>query len=268
MIRTLTPSLGFARRLFHRPTPLPLTNPLHSDVPPLRDAEIAAIYHGLRVAGDFYEFLRASPSRVLFGLFDIAGRRDDTREILIAAQKTFRTIAPELFARADINEPVAMIELSQQLNRTILGAGVRSCPALIGCYNEDLGTVCYANAGHTPALLRDQTGITPLEATGLPLGLFSHTTRSASTCALTPGAILLVVSRGFVEAEREGEEFGLEGTRNSLQLASASTAPELCLHILRAVQQFTRAAPTHNDVTALALVRSAKTNAEIEGSAL
>ncbi len=149
-----------------------------------------------------------------------------------------------------------MIELSQQLNRTILHcAGVRSCPAFIGCYNEDLGTVCYANAGHTPALLRDRTGITPLEATGLPLGLFSHTTRSASTCALTPGAVLLVVSRGFVEAECEGEEFGLEGTKNSLQGAPASSAPELCLTILRAVQQFARTAPTHNDVTALALVR-------------
>jgi len=260
LIRALmSPSLSFARGLFHRSAPPRITDPLHSDVPALRHAEIAAIYHGLRVAGDFYEFLRASPSRVLFGLFDIAGRREDTRDILIAAQRTFRTLAPELFADEDLNEPVAMIELSQQLNRTILGcAGVRSCPAFIGCYNEDLGTVCYANAGHTPALLRDQTGITPLDATGLPLGLFSHTTRSASTCALTPGAVLLVVSRGFVEAECEGEEFGLEGTKSSLQEAPlTSSAPELCLTILRAVQQFAQTAPKHNDVTALALLRSA-----------
>jgi len=270
MIRALSsPSLSFARRLFHRPAPPPLTDPLHSHVPALRDAQIAAVYYALRVAGDFYEFLRASPSRVLFGLFDIAGRREDTREILIAAQKTFRTLAPELFAEEDINEPVAMIELSQQLNRTILHcAGVRSCPAFLGCYHEDLGTVCYANAGHTPALLRDHTGITPLEATGLPLGLFSHTTRSASTCALTPGAVLLVVSRGLVEAEYQGEGFGLEGTTSSLQGAAPSTAPELCLTILRAVQQFAQTAPTHNDVTALALVRSPNENSATQGLAL
>src|SRR5205085_9702876 len=98
LLRTLTPSFGFARRLFHRAPPATSANPLHSDVPALRNAEIAAIYQGLRVAGDFYEFLRASESRVLFGLFDIAGRREDTREILIAAQKTFRTVAPDLFA--------------------------------------------------------------------------------------------------------------------------------------------------------------------------
>ncbi|MFY9562077.1 MAG: PP2C family protein-serine/threonine phosphatase [Terriglobales bacterium] len=259
LIRTLaSPPLELFRRFFRKRAPAPpvLTDPLHSDVPALRQAEIAAIYHGQRVAGDFYEFLRVGASRVLFGLFDIAGRREDTREILIAAQRTFRTLAPELFAEEDINEPVAMIEISQQLNRTILRcAGVRSCPAFIGCYNEDLGTVCYANAGHTPGLLRDQTGITPLEATGLPLGLFSHTTRSASTCAMTPGAVLLLVSRGTVEAECEGEEFGLESTKRILQGAPASSAPELCLTILRAVQQFVRTAPAHNDVTALALVR-------------
>ena len=49
-----------------------VTDPLHSDIPAVRNAEIAAIYRGQRVAGDFYEFLRVNRSRVLFGLFDIA----------------------------------------------------------------------------------------------------------------------------------------------------------------------------------------------------
>ena len=172
-------------------------------MPLLRCAEIAAVYHNQRVAGDFYEFLRVGPSRVLFGLFDLAGRREDTREILIAAQNTFRTLAPKLFAGDDFNEAEAMVGLCHEINRTILevAGGIRSCPAFIGCYNEDLGTVCYTNAGHTPALLRDDSGITQLEASGLPLGIFSHATQSASTCALGPGAVLLLVSRGIVEAE-------------------------------------------------------------------
>jgi sigma-B regulation protein RsbU (phosphoserine phosphatase) len=225
-------------------------------VPPLRDAEMAAIYYGRRMAGDFYEFLRVGPSRVLFGLFDVAGRREDTRQVLIAAQATFRTDAPHLFAH-DCNEAIAMIELSQRINRTILQfeGAVRSCPAFLGCYNEDLGTVCYANAGHTPGLIRDATGITRLEATGLPLGLFSHTTRSAGTCALLPGAVLLVVSRGVVETECDNEEFGFEKVTAALREAAAPTAPAICLTVLEAIQQFMHAAPTHNDVTALALLR-------------
>ncbi len=261
IIRALTsPPMDLVRLLFRRRESVLLRiDPRHSDVPTLRRAEIAAVYFNQRVAGDFYEFLRVGPSRVLFGLFDVAGRRENTREILIAAQNTFRTLAPGLFSGEDFNEAEAMIQLAHEVNRTILqfAGGVRSCPAFIGCYNEDLGTICYANAGHTPGLLRDNTGITRLEATGLPLGLFSHATHGASTCALVPGAVLMIVSRGIVEAEYNGEEFGLEGTCESFQQASLSTAQGLCLTILQATQQFMRVPPTHNDLTVLALLRSA-----------
>jgi serine phosphatase RsbU (regulator of sigma subunit) len=195
------PSPGFWRSLFKLDeVVMAIADPLHCDAPTLRHAEIAAVYSGQRVAGDFYEFLRVGPSRMLFVLLDIAGLRADTREILIAVQKTFRTLAPELLSGDDFNETTAMIELCNEMNLTILRRGLRSCPAFIGCYNEKLGTVCYANAGHTPGLLRDNTGITPLEATGLPLGLFSHTMQSAASCHLVPGSALLVVSRGIVES--------------------------------------------------------------------
>lgn len=227
----------------------------------LRHAEIAAVYSGQRVAGDFYEFLRVGPSRMLFVLLDVAGLRVDTREILIEVQKTFHTLAPELFAGEDFNETTAMIELCHEMNLTILHAGLRSCPAFIGCYNEDLGTVCYANAGHTPGLLRDGTGITQLEATGLPLGLFSHTTQSAATCHLVPGSALLAVSRGIVEADyfdaaRQRAEFGLGGVKQSFQHATAVSARDLCLTVLQAARMFTPVTPTENDLTALALLRT------------
>jgi serine phosphatase RsbU (regulator of sigma subunit) len=148
--------------------------------------------------------------------------------------------------------------LSQRVNRTILQfGGVRSCHAFLGCYHEDVGTVCYANAGHTPALLRDATGITCLKANGLPLGLFSHTTRSASAVALMGGAVLLVVSRGIVEAEHNGEEFGLKNVSLALRQAPALNARDLCLTILQATEQFMRT-PPQDDVTALALLRKPK----------
>lgn len=262
------PSPGFWRLLFRLDEVAPpLIDPIHCDTPVLRRAEIAAVYSGQRVAGDFYEFLRVGPSRMLFVLLDIAGLRADTREILIAVQKTFRTLAPELLSGEDFNETTAMIELCNEMNLTILRGGLRSCPAFIGCYNEDLGTVCYANAGHTPGLLRDNTGITLLEATGLPLGLFSHTMQSAAACHLVPGSALLVVSRGIVEAEyvhadhldadRQAAEFGLDGVKQSFWQATALTARDLCLTMLQDARKFIPMTPTHNDLTTLALVRNA-----------
>jgi serine phosphatase RsbU (regulator of sigma subunit) len=109
-------------------------------------------------------------------------------------------------------------------------------------------------------VLRDDSGITQLDASGLPLGIFSHATQSASTCALEPGAALLLVSRGIVEAERDGQEFGLEGAKKNFLGASALRAPDLCLAILQSAEEFVEAAPTHNDVTALVLLRCRNTD--------
>lgn len=250
-----TPKLARLWRALSRREDPPRSDPFRSDTPELRDAEIAAVYYDHRMAGDFYEFVRAGRSRLLFALLDMAGCRAETRETLIAVQDVFRTLGAKLFAGHDFNEAIAMMNLCYAMNRTILERGVRSCSAFMGCYNEDLGTICYANAGHTPALLRDKAGITQLEATGLPLGLFSHVTQSASTCALAPGAALLAVSRGIVEAESAGEEFGLDRTIQTFEGARGQSAHALCIDILQAIQNFTRTPPIHNDVTALVLAR-------------
>src|ERR1700684_1901882 len=144
------------------PEPLPTLEPATPAFPKIDGAEIAATTYGKRAAGDFYDSLRVSPERILFGLLDVAGRRENNQQILAAAQKIFRTLGAELFSPPDINESEAMTTLCLRLNRGIMeaAAGVHSCPAFLGCYNERFGTLCYTDAGHTPGLLRDTTGIT------------------------------------------------------------------------------------------------------------
>lgn len=126
-----------------REVALPSSDPLRCDTPVLRHAEIAAVYSGKRVAGDFYEFLRVGPSRMLFVPLDIAGLRVDTREILIAVQKTFRTLAPKLFAGEDFNETISMIELCHEMNLTILHGGVRSCLRSLVATTKTLGRFAF-----------------------------------------------------------------------------------------------------------------------------
>jgi len=253
------------RSLFHSrvPDPAATVEPVPTVFPKIEGADIAAVFVGKRVAGDFYDAVRVSPERVLFGLLDVAGRRQDTRGILAAAQETFRTFGTELFSRPDINESNAMTELSLRINRELIetAQGVRSCPAFIACYHETFGTLCYANAGHTAGLLRDSRGIAELVSTGLPLGLFSHATSEAPTVGLEKGAALLLVSRGVVECEgyrkHSGEEFGVERVKQFLLAAPASGAEALCTSILNTVDAFSGGAPPCDDRTALALVRTA-----------
>jgi len=244
------------------PKPALTVEPVPTVFPRIEGADIAAVFAGKRVAGDFYDSLRVSPERVLFGLLDLAGRREDTRSVLTVAQEIFRDFGKELFSRPDVNESDAMAELCHRINRSILeiSSGVRSCPAFIACYHERFGTLGYTNAGHTPGLLRDSTGVTELASTGLPLGLFSHATCDAPIVGLEKGAALLLVSRGLVECgadhDKSAEEFGLERVKKLLLAAPPSRAQPLCLSIVNAVGEFSDGTPLRDDRTALALVRT------------
>ena len=158
----------------HEPDPPPVVEPVPTLFPAIQGAQIAAKFVGQRVAGDFYDSIRVGPERVLIGLLDAAGRRDDNRLILATAQRIFRESGAQLFSKPDLNESEALTELNLLINRGLIdgSTSVRSCPAFIACYHEQFGTLCYVNAGHPPALLRDHTGVIELTSTGLPLGLF------------------------------------------------------------------------------------------------
>jgi serine phosphatase RsbU (regulator of sigma subunit) len=233
-------------------------DPVHFETLEVHGADLASIYYGERMAGDFCDFIRVAPDRVLFGLLDVAGGVNETRPIISAAQHTFRSAGTELFARPDINEADRMMELCLRLNQAILKAanGVRSCPAFAGSYDGNLGIVCYFNAGHTPGLIRDRKGVSELPATGLPLGLFSHMTADAPMVAVEPGAALFLASRGIVEAKRKSEEFGLQGVKEVLQNSKGADAKKLCVSVLDRVQQFMKTAPIRDDMTAVALARN------------
>lgn len=248
---------------FRAASPPPVIEPVPTVFPKVAGAEIAAVFAGKRVAGDFYDSVRVSPQRVLFGLLDVAGRREDNRDLLTTAQQIFRNYGCELFSRPDINESDAMTELCLRLNRSLIGASptVHSCPAFIACYHEVFGTLCYTNAGHTSGLLHDQTGVTELPSTGLPLGLFSHATCDAPTVAIERGAALLLVSRGVVECgsdhDRSCDEFGLDRVKQLLQSSAAANAQSLCAAVLDAADKFSPEQPPRDDRTALTLLRTA-----------
>lgn len=237
--------------------------PVPTVFPKIDGADIAAVFTGKRLAGDFYDSIRVSSERVLIGLMDVAGRREDNRPILIHAQEIFRTVGAQLFSGSDINESNAMTELCHRLNRGLIDlcCGVHSCPAFIACYHEKFGTLCYTNAGHTPALLRDHSGVAELASTGLPLGLFSHATAEAPTVALEKGAALLLVSRGLVECEGHfngsGDTFGLDRIKEALQNLQIQGANGLCSSILDTVSEFGGRRAPCDDRTALALIRNA-----------
>lgn len=262
---------------YSRPEGRICRQPAPTQTPRVQSLQVAAQYRMARVGGDFFEFLQAGHSRLLFLLLDIAGRRDEAMHIAAAVQDTFRSLGEQLFAPRELNEADAVMQLALDINRTVIATagGVRNAPGFIGCFNEQVGTVTYINAGHVPALLADGSAVSLLEANGLPLGLFSHSTHDAQVSVLAPGSVLLLVSRGLIEVRADGQEFGLERVEAALLKSRTGNADQLCKLLLDEVCDFAQDgrrlgllrrtisldcdtdSPSANDITAVVLMRSA-----------
>lgn len=249
-----------------------MRRPMPAKVPKFDTLDVAASYRSARMGGDYFEFLHVAPGRLLLVLLDIAGDAHETMPVAAEVQDVLHARGRELFAPADVNEADALADLVLEMNRTILreAGGVRHTPAFVGCYNEAVGVLTYINAGHTPGLLKDADSVDLLPASGLPLGLFSHSTHDAQIAAMPRGAMVLLVSRGLIEVRSSGEEFGLERLREYLRGTSAENAARLCEEVLQQVSEFAQngsgsflgrilsysgSKDAQNDVTAVALAR-------------
>lgn len=241
---------------FLRNVPVEYRQPEPAVVPAIPSAQLCALYRDARSGGDFYDFLDVQ-GRILILLSDVSGKREQALPIAADVQDCFREEGRKLFSAFPLNESERITELTLLLNRRVLQAagGVRHCPAFLASYSPETGTLTYVNAGHTPALVRDHEGVCALEASGLPLGLFSHAIHDAQFCVLQAGASLLLVSRGVIETRRRGKEFGLVRLKNALQHAASRDARQLCDEIQSAIRKFGGTPIAENDLTAIALVR-------------
>ena len=239
-------------------------------VPEVAGASIGARYCEDRTGGDFYDFALTPSGRVLVLMADIAGKRDQTFAIAAAMQDLFHGRTPELFAAGDGNESLALTELALDLNRGIMQAasGVRCTSAFVVCYDTQLGTAWWVNAGHTPGLHIAPNGDThELPASGIPFGLFSHTTHDAQLLVLQPGACMLLASKGLVEIRLGSREFGIAGVSAAAASHNRTGAKDLCQAVLDSSDRFIAETPArliplphrqprHPDRSALAIIRT------------
>jgi serine phosphatase RsbU (regulator of sigma subunit) len=242
--------------------------PLPTALPPLNGLDLHARYFSSRTGGDFFDAVAAGP-HVVFFLTDIAGTRDQAHTIASAAQDTFRLRVPQLFTTEVINMMDTLGILAHEVNQTIYDAagGSRLAPTFLGCYNLHLGLLAYINSGGQPAIFRDSDGTRVLGHVTMPLGLFTHLTFEPAIQAFEPGARLLLVTKGILEARRGRDQFGVERVTAVLENFPNGSAFDLCGVTLEDAHEF-RKAPWYSlerlpftkpdsvdDLTAVALVR-------------
>ena len=229
------------------------------------------MYRAARIGGDYFDFVSAG-EKLVFVLMDVAGQRDQALQVAAAVQDVLHQRTPTLL-KDGADEP-AITTLALELNRVVLESarGICCAPAFLGCYDQEIHTVTYVNAGHTPGLLKDKKGLLDLQPNGLPFGLFSHSTHDAQFCALAPGAVLLLASKGLVETRSNGMEFGMNRLRETLRMSQGEHAISICREVIEAVERFENGPqsasakiaaavpglrpPEPNDVTTVALLRN------------
>jgi serine phosphatase RsbU (regulator of sigma subunit) len=232
-----------------QPAPATAASPIRLETPSLAGVDLAAVQHS-RSGGDFFDAVITPSSLLMFMLLDISGR--NTEPLYQPLQLAFRARAATLFKRGG-NDSEALAQLAVEFNRELLKAvgGVRCTAGFLGCFDPELGTLWYVNAGHTPAIVHD--GNTRLlEASGVPLGLFAYAVRDSQAYVLQPGAALALVSKGVIEAEG----FGLQQASALVTENKSGSAA----HISHALLDSARARERKGvqDHTAVVIVRSPK----------
>ena len=91
--------------------------------------------------------------------------------------------------------------------------------------NPENGNLEYVNAGHPPAMVFNQSGLSAkLESTASLVGLGEQLESSKKEITLAPGSDIWIYSDGAIELnDHSGSELGINGLRDALTLVRSST---------------------------------------------
>jgi len=204
------------------------------------------------VGGDFYDVLPQPDGRIILTLGDVAGKGSPAALLMALLLAALRTLVEER-----LDPSTLMARLNVQICRH--SPASRFITLVYAIYDPPTGRLTYVNAGQNPPLIRRQDGrFERLHGTGIALGLFEHSEYCSAETVLNPGDLLVFYSDGITEAEDPSgqplEETGLELV---LERHADKTPAAIGAEVLAAVQAHARRARFADDLTILAVKRSA-----------
>ena len=160
------------------------------------------------ISGDFYDFF-LHDDEVYFTLSDVSGKGVNAGMVMAKAITLFK-----IFARQKFRPNEILFEMNNDLNETNpRGTFITS---IVGRYNLKSDLVEIANAGHQPALLRNDKEFKEFPSSSVPLAVTRHKDESVyklESFKLNGGRIYCFTD-GFSECMNEKkEEIGISGVK-------------------------------------------------------
>lgn len=185
-------------------------------VPNLQGIEIEAICRPARVvSGDYYDFIRISPTRLAIAVADISGKGMSAALLMANVQAALRSdVLRYRNGQPGIRqEQIDTAEIVSHLNLHLFRntSDERYATVFFGVYDTETRQLHYTNAGHLPPIYISGGKVRRLETGGMVVGLFNDVPFEQGAVEIEHGGMLVAYSDGLIEPENVyGEEFGTE----------------------------------------------------------
>ena len=210
------------------------------------DGAVATVA-ALEVGGDFYDVIPLPDGRVGVMVGDVSGK--GVPGALFGAR-----LMSDVRQMALLHDVAGMLTAVNDIvhERSTRGMFVTLLYAVI---DPRTGAIEFGNAGHLAPLVRRADGSLDewRHPAAVPLGVLPGTPYAAGSGSLSPGDVMVILSDGLGDAEREdGGRFGDDRVRQTLS-ATAGGPAEVVDGLLRATADFTGEHPQADDQTLLAV---------------
>lgn len=153
------------------------------------------------VSGDYYDFAVRPDGKVYFVIGDVSGKGVTAGLMMAGLQVAFR-----IFSKSDPDPSVLVKQLNGALKENLPQS--KFVTLFLGRLDTRTGAVEYVNAGHTPPLWLQKSGVTELTESDLLLGVISRAEFTTRHLQLAPGDSLILFTDGVTEA-RNADDFDL-----------------------------------------------------------
>jgi sigma-B regulation protein RsbU (phosphoserine phosphatase) len=198
------------------------------------------------VSGDYCDLVKLDNGELYFLIGDVSGKGVAASLLMSRLHAIFRSL---------IGAGLSLSELVERANQLFAESTMRPYYATLVCGRAATnGEVEICNAGHVAPLLLHEGKITPIPATGLPIGMFFEERYSSTQIKLSEGDRLLLYTDGLSEARNHNDcEYGDERLPGLLDQCHQLRAVALIKRLLDDVSEFSSNRPRSDDLTLMAI---------------
>jgi serine phosphatase RsbU (regulator of sigma subunit) len=240
---------------------------LPETLPAIDGFSLAACFRPAReVAGDFYDVVTLSGGRVALIVADVCGKGVGAAVFMAAFRTVLRAITAETYAAQDrtgvsADDATHIARITAFLSDYIATTHGRTnmfTTLFFAVLDPATARLTYVNAGHdSPILVRGRSAPDRLTPTGPAVGLLPGFTFGVSSIDLAPGDALVAYTDGVVDARDGTGAAFCEERLVALLGESGETADTIVSRIEQAVARHVSGTAQYDDITVLALRRSA-----------